>query len=140
MDDTDRIKTGCNTFLNTDSRCAQWFQEAKQFIPYCTSKANLYMKPHPLCIQSGSGCRATDLEGIERLDCINSFTALIHGHAFPPVVKAITEQVARGTNFSFATPAELALANYYMWKGRYTKATEYLEAAIALVGANRKAY
>ena len=103
-------KVGCNIFFNADSRCAQWFQEAKQFIPYCTSKANLYMKPHPLCIQGGSGCRATDLEGVERLDCINSFTALIHGHAFPPMVKAITEQLSRGTNFSFATPTELALA------------------------------
>jgi glutamate-1-semialdehyde 2,1-aminomutase len=50
------------------------------------------------------------VEGVERLDCINNFTALIHGHAFPPVVQAVTEQLARGTNFAFSTPEELQLA------------------------------
>jgi len=103
-------QTGFNTFLAAGSRCAGWFDEAKRYIPYGTSKANLFMQPHPLCIQGGNGCRATDLEGVERLDCINSFTALIHGHAFPPVVQAVTEQVNRGSNFSFATTAELELA------------------------------
>lgn len=103
-------QTGFNTFLDPESRSAQWFQEAKRFIPGGTSKANLHMKPHPLYIREGSGCWATDLDGVKRLDCINSFTGLIHGHAFPPVVKAVTEQLSRGTNFSFSTPEELALA------------------------------
>jgi glutamate-1-semialdehyde 2,1-aminomutase len=68
------------------------------------------MRPHPLYIRGGTGCFATDLEGIERLDCINNFTALIHGHAFPPVVQAVTSQLSRGTNFAFPTPEELLLA------------------------------
>jgi len=102
--------SGLNTFLNPESHSAKWFQEAKGIIPYGTSKANQHIQPNPLYIQSGSGCWVTDLDGVERLDCSNSFTALIHGHAFPPVVKAVTEQLSRGTNFSFSTQAELALA------------------------------
>lgn len=102
--------TGANTFLQAESQSAQWYREAARFIPGGTSKTNLHMRPHPLYVRGGSGCRATDVEGVERLDCINNFTALIHGHAFPPVVQAVTEQLARGTNFAFSTPEELRLA------------------------------
>ena len=105
-----RLQSGANTFLKAGSKCAEWFREAVRYIPAGTSKANLYMQPHPLYVQGGSGCWATDLEGVERLDCINNFTSLIHGHAFPPVVQAVTAQLTRGTNFAFSTPEELLLA------------------------------
>ncbi len=110
MVNSQQSQTGANTFLKPDSHCARWYREAARFIPGGTSKANLYMRPHPLYVRGGSGCCATDLEGVERLDCINNFTALIHGHAFPPVVQAVTAQLARGTNFAFSTPEELLLA------------------------------
>ncbi len=110
MTESQRRQTGCNAFLDPASHCAQWYREAVRFIPGGTSKANLYMRPHPLYVRDGIGCRATDLEGVERLDCINNFTALIHGHAFPSVVQAVTAQLARGTNFAFSTPEELLLA------------------------------
>jgi glutamate-1-semialdehyde 2,1-aminomutase len=110
MTEPPQARAGANTFLNPGSHCAKWYCEAVQFIPGGTSKANLYMRPHPLYVRDGDGCWATDLEGIERLDCINNFTALIHGHAFPPVVQAVTDQLARGSNFSFSTPEELRLA------------------------------
>jgi glutamate-1-semialdehyde 2,1-aminomutase len=105
-----RPQSGANVFLTPDSQSAKWYREAVQFIPAGTSKANLYMRPHQLYVRGGSGCWATDLDGVERLDCINNFTALIHGHAFPPVVRAVTEQLSRGTNFAFSTPEELMLA------------------------------
>jgi glutamate-1-semialdehyde 2,1-aminomutase len=105
-----RLQSGANTFLKPGSKCAEWFREAVRYIPGGSSKANLYMRPHPLYVEGGSGCWATDLEGVERLDCINNFTSLIHGHAFPPVVQAVTAQLARGTNFAFSTPEELQLA------------------------------
>ena len=110
MEATQQGRIGFDTFLAPDSRCAQWHKDVIRYIPYGSSKANQYMQPHPLYIKGGSGCWATDLEGAKRLDCINGFTALIHGHAFPPVVKAVTEQLTRGSNFSFSTPEELKLA------------------------------
>jgi glutamate-1-semialdehyde 2,1-aminomutase len=110
MSTPQRPQTGANVFLTPDSQSAKWYREAIQFIPAGTSKANLYMRPHQLYVRGGSGCWATDLDGVERLDCINNFTALIHGHAFPPVVRAVTEQLSRGTNFAFSTPEELMLA------------------------------
>lgn len=110
MPNPQRPQARANTFLDPASECAKWYQEAVRFIPGGTSKANLPMRPHQLYVRGGSGCWATDLEGVERLDCVNNFTALIHGHAFPPVVGAVTAQLARGTNFAFSTPEELRLA------------------------------
>jgi glutamate-1-semialdehyde 2,1-aminomutase len=99
-----------NTFLDSESHSAKLFREARGYIPYCTSKANQFIQPNPLFVEKGSGCWVTDVDGKTRLDCSNSFTALIHGHAFPPVVKAVSEQLLKGTNFSFPAMAELDLA------------------------------
>jgi glutamate-1-semialdehyde 2,1-aminomutase len=110
MAESKASQSGLDAFLAPGSRCAQWYREAARFIPAGTSKTNLHMRPHPLYVESGSGCWARDLEGVERLDCVNNFTALIHGHAFPPVVQAVTAQLSRGTNFAFSTPEELHLA------------------------------
>jgi glutamate-1-semialdehyde 2,1-aminomutase len=106
----DSRSTHLNTFLDTESQSAKLFREAKGYIPYCTSKANQFMEPNPLFVEKGSGCWVTDVEGKRRLDCSNGFTALIHGHAFAPVVEAVSEQLLRGTNFSFPVAAELKLA------------------------------
>jgi glutamate-1-semialdehyde 2,1-aminomutase len=99
-----------NRFLAPDSASAALFARARRLIPGGTSKANFHVEPHPLYVVAGRGPRVTDLEGVERLDCINNFTALIHGHAFPPVVQAVTDQLARGSAFSPATPEEVQLA------------------------------
>jgi glutamate-1-semialdehyde 2,1-aminomutase len=86
------------------------FERARQVIPGGTSKANFHIHPHPFYLTGGQGCRVTDVDGVERLDAINNFTALIHGHAFPPLVEAVSRQLARGTAFAASTPEEVALA------------------------------
>jgi glutamate-1-semialdehyde 2,1-aminomutase len=101
---------GANRFAAPGSATARLFAEASALIPGGTSKANFNVRPHPLYLTSGRGARVTDLEGVERLDCINNFTALIHGHAFAPVIRAVTEQLERGTAFSSSTPEEIDLA------------------------------
>src|SRR5207245_764642 len=96
--------------LLPSSASARLFARAQRLIPGGTSKANFNVKPHPFYVASGRGCRITDLDGVERLDAINNFTALVHGHAFPPVVQAVTEQVARGSAFAASTREEVELA------------------------------
>src|SRR3989454_4900165 len=79
-------------------------------MPGGSSKASFNVKPHPFYVACGRGCRITDLDDVERLDAINNFTALVHGHAFPPVVQAVTEQLARGSAFAASTREEVELA------------------------------
>jgi glutamate-1-semialdehyde 2,1-aminomutase len=92
------------------SASARLFERARKVIPGGTSKANMRIRPHPCYVASGSGCRVTDVDGVERLDALNNFTALIHGHGFRPIVDAVTAQVARGSAFASSTPEEVALA------------------------------
>jgi glutamate-1-semialdehyde 2,1-aminomutase len=97
-------------FDDPRSQSRALFERARRVIPGGTSKANLHVRPHPFYLLEGLGCRVTDVDGVERLDAINNFTALIHGHAFPPAVEAVTGQLRRGTAFSASTPEEVALA------------------------------
>jgi glutamate-1-semialdehyde 2,1-aminomutase len=83
-------------FDDPASASARLFERASRVIPGGTSKANLHVRPHPFYLAEGQGCRVTDVDGVERLDAINSFTALVHGHAFPPIVDAVTRRLARG--------------------------------------------
>ena len=97
-------------FDDPGSHSRALFERARRVIPGGTSKANFHVRPHPFYLTEGRGCRVTDADGIERLDAINNFTALIHGHAFPPLVDAVSRQLARGTAFAASTPEEVALA------------------------------
>ena len=97
-------------FDDPGSHSRALFERARQVIPGGTSKANFHIHPHPFYLTEGHGCRVTDADGVERLDAINNFTALIHGHAFPPLVEAVSRQLARGTAFAASTPEEVALA------------------------------
>ena len=99
-----------STQYESGSASAHLFERARRVIPGGTSKANMRIRPHPCYIASGAGCRVTDVDGVVRLDALNNFTALIHGHGFPPIVEAVTRQVARGSAFASSTPEEVALA------------------------------
>jgi glutamate-1-semialdehyde 2,1-aminomutase len=94
----------------TGSASSHLFERARRVIPGGTSKANMRIRPHPCYVASGAGCRVTDVDGVVRLDALNNFTALIHGHGFPPIVEAVTRQVARGSAFASSTPEEVSLA------------------------------
>jgi glutamate-1-semialdehyde 2,1-aminomutase len=50
------------------------------------------------------------VEGTERTDFHNNYTALILGHADPRVVDAVAQQLARGICFPMPTEAEVDLA------------------------------
>src|SRR5689334_22447206 len=58
----------------------------------------------------GEGCRMYDADGNGYVDLVCSWGPLIHGHAHPEVVGAITAAAAHGTSFGTPTPGEVALA------------------------------
>ena len=68
--------------------------------------------PHPLYADHASGCRVTDIEGVERIDFANNMASLIHGHAHPAIVAAVTEQIQKGTAFTLATEIEIRFAEH----------------------------
>jgi glutamate-1-semialdehyde 2,1-aminomutase len=64
----------------------------------------------PRFIARGSGQHLTDADGNTYLDFVNSWGALILGHAHPAVVKAIGEAAGLGTTFGAPCAGEVELA------------------------------
>src|SRR5690349_14453963 len=64
----------------------------------------------PRFMVSGEGCWLTDADGRRYVDLVCSWGPLIHGHAHPEVVAAVTAAAARGTSFGTPTPGEVDLA------------------------------
>ncbi len=67
-------------------------------------------RSHPLFVERGSGAELFDVDGNSYIDYVCSWGALIHGHADPEVIEAVTAAAARGTTFGAPTAAEVELA------------------------------
>lgn len=94
------------------SKSSLLFEEALQVMPGGFSRNTIARKPHPDYADYASGSRITDVDGRIRIDFASNMASLIHGHAFPPIVEAVTEQLSRGTAFTMATEAELRHAQH----------------------------
>lgn len=85
-------------------------EEAKKYLPGGNTRTTVYMRPFPLYGARGKGCRVWDVDGNERIDCINNFTSQIHGYCHPAINKAVTRQLELGTCFGMPTASEIDLA------------------------------
>ncbi len=88
------------------------YDRALKVMPGGVSRNTVLRKPHPLYAAKGKGCVVTDIEGVERIDFANNMFALVHGHAHPAVVEAVTNQVALGTSFTLSTELEVEYAEH----------------------------
>jgi glutamate-1-semialdehyde 2,1-aminomutase len=79
-------------------------------MPGGNSRTTVFTHPYPAYVASAQGPTITDVEGQQRLDCVNNYTALIHGHAHPRIIEAVSRQLQHGTAFSFPTESEIRLA------------------------------
>jgi glutamate-1-semialdehyde 2,1-aminomutase len=86
------------------------FEEAKAVIPGGNTRLTAYFAPFPFYARRGEGCRIYDLDGNVRLDFYNNATSLIFGHAYPPVVAAVSDQLTQGTAFAIPTEPEIEVA------------------------------
>ncbi len=64
----------------------------------------------PLFIARGEGPYLYDVDGNRYIDYVLSWGPLILGHAYPEVVEALQEAVARGTSYGAPSPLEVELA------------------------------
>jgi glutamate-1-semialdehyde 2,1-aminomutase len=64
----------------------------------------------PYTVVRGEGPYVWDVEGNRYIDLVQSYGAIILGHAHPAVVRAVQQAAANGTSFGAPTPGEAALA------------------------------
>jgi len=64
----------------------------------------------PPFIARAEGAYIEDVDGNRYIDLVASWGAIIHGHAYPPVVEAVGRAVAQGSSYGAPTMAEVELA------------------------------
>jgi len=64
-------------------------------------------EPQPVWLSHGAGAKVYDADGNEYVDLHGGYGAALAGHAHPAIVKAVRDQVGRGTHF--AQPTENAI-------------------------------
>jgi glutamate-1-semialdehyde 2,1-aminomutase len=127
--------------MKTNPNSESLYQQAVEVIPGGVSRNTVYHKPYPQYAASASACYVTDVDGTQRIDFANNMAALIHGHAHPAIVEAVTAQLNRGTAYTLATEAELQLAQLLCDRApgfdkiRFTNSGT--EAVMAMIKASR---
>ena len=97
-------------YLDQGSKSKRLYDRALSVMPGGNSRHTIVMDPYPVYAQSGQGCWVVDVEGQERIDFINNYTALIRGHSDPDVTAVVSEVIHNGTAFSLPTEYDIRLA------------------------------
>ena len=97
-------------YLDQGSKSKRLYDRALSVMPGGNSRHTIVMDPYPVYAQSGQGCWVIDVEGQERIDFINNYTALIRGHSDPDVTAVVSEVIHNGTAFSLPTEYDIRLA------------------------------
>ena len=84
---------------------------ARLVMPGGDTRSTTFCSPYPLSMTHGAGCRLWDVDGHEYLDFLGNYTSMIHGHAHPAIVAAVTAQFQRGTAFGSPLALQTTLAN-----------------------------
>ena len=98
-------------YADPESRSARLFRQAQEVLPGGNSRMTVFMAPYPPYAAEGQGCWLVDVDGDRRLDFLNNYTSLIHGHAHPAVTEAAARRLRQGASFPLPTPEEIELAS-----------------------------
>ncbi|MDG2111266.1 MAG: aminotransferase class III-fold pyridoxal phosphate-dependent enzyme, partial [Actinomycetota bacterium] len=89
------------------------FDEARRLIPGGVNspvRAFGAVGGVPYFVASADGAHVVDVEGRRYIDLVQSYGAVIAGHAHPAITAAITDAAGRGTSYGAPTRGEVALA------------------------------
>ena len=92
---------------------ADWFARAQRVIPGGVDspvRSFASVGGTPYTVVQGDGPYVLDAEGTRYIDMVQSYGAVLLGHAHPVVTAAIAKTAARGTTFGAPTPGEVLLA------------------------------
>jgi glutamate-1-semialdehyde 2,1-aminomutase len=89
---------------------AQWTRRATRVIAGASSHDRRGFGPFPLFVDRAQGAHKWDVDGQRFIDFWMGHGALLCGHNFPPVVRAVTEQMTRGTHYGACHPLEVRWA------------------------------
>ena len=121
------------------SRSAALYERALKVLPGGVSRNAILRAGGPTYVECGKGCRVTDLEGVTRIDFSNNMASLIHGHACPEIIQAVTEQMTRGTAFMMGTEIEVRYAEHLCSRNRSFEKMRFMNSGTEAIMVALKA-
>ncbi len=97
-------------YPDSASRSARLFERAKKVLPGGSTRQTVTFDPYPIYAVRGRGCMVTDADGVERIDFINNYSSMIHGHCHPKIVEALQRQAQTLIAVGAPTESEIELA------------------------------
>lgn len=86
------------------------FTDAKNYLPGGVDSPVRAFKPYPFFALKGKGSRIFDVDGNSYIDYCLAYGPLVLGHAYPPVVNTVKEQLLNGSAYGVPTENEIKLA------------------------------
>ena len=127
--------------MSKNKNSEEIYRQACEVLTGGVSRNTVFRKPFPHYADRASGCHITDIDGTERIDFANNMAALIHGHAHPAIIKAVTEQLQRGTAYTLASEIEVAFARLLCKRVKGFEKIRFVnsgtEAVMAMIKASR---
>src|SRR6188472_3665793 len=97
----------------TDTKSAELYERALQRLPGGVNspvRAMGAIGRDPVFVERGQGAELVDVDGNRYVDYVCSWGPLIHGHAHPDIIAAVTAAALNGTTFGAPTAGEVELA------------------------------
>ncbi len=96
----------------TNPQSSKWFARAERVLPGGVNSPVRAFKAvggRPIFVARATGSHLIDTDGHRYIDYVMSWGPLIHGHAPPGLVRALSRAAARGTSYGAPTPLEVQL-------------------------------
>lgn len=92
------------------------FHRLRRSLPGGETRSVTFYRPYPVALARGKGCQVWDVDGSVYVDVLNNYTALVHGHAYPPILDAIRTAAEGGTAFPAPSLEQADLAELLIWR------------------------
>jgi len=99
-----------DTYKAKNKKSKALYGEACRYLEGGTTRTSIYYRPYPFYAERGEGCWIYDVDGNKRLDFLNNYSSLIHGHAYPRIKEAVIKQLEKGSAPGAPTEHEAKLA------------------------------
>ncbi len=102
------MTTILETYRRLHLRSAALYEQAREVFPGGVTHDTRYALPFPIFVTRAEGCRKWDVDENEIIDYVSGHGALLLGHSNPAIVRAVEEQIPRGTHFGASHEGEVA--------------------------------
>lgn len=84
------------TYRSRTRKSCELVERARRSLPGGVTRGFGYYRPYQAVMERGEGAFLWDIDGNRYVDLVYNGLSLIHGHAYPPVAKAIADWLPRG--------------------------------------------